>query len=178
MILRTFQLSQSQTEHYTSNVGLSLIGRCIKLSQLDGLMPKKFQLHGITDTDLLKSYLGLISLGKSDFDAIENYRDDGFFHQALGIQRVPSSPSLRQRMDKDADKYRSVTDKAMIQFLVAAKAPVTPLWTGHAAIDMDVFPMDNSKTRKEGVSRTYKGHDGYAPMACYLVGQRRLVSGL
>jgi len=168
MVLRNFNLRQSQTEHYTANTGLTLIGRCIKLSQLEALMPKRFQLHGITDTDLLKSYLGLISLGKSDFDAIENYRDDKFFQQALGIQRIPSSPSLRQRMDKDADKYRSVTDKAMIQFLAAAQAPVTPLWTGHAAMDMDVFPMDNSKTQKEGVSRTYKGHDGYAPMACYL----------
>ena len=86
MVLRHFNLRQSQTEHYTANAGLTLIGRCIKLSQLDALMPKRFQLHGITDTDLLKSYLGLISLGKSDFDAIENYRDDKFFQQALGIQ--------------------------------------------------------------------------------------------
>ena len=28
--------------------------------------------------------------------------------------------------------------------------------------------MDNSGTRKEGVSRTYKGCDGYAPMPAYL----------
>ena len=28
--------------------------------------------------------------------------------------------------------------------------------------------MDNSGSRKEGVSKTYKGHDGYAPMAGYL----------
>ncbi len=35
---------------------------------------------------------------------------------------------------------------------------------GHAALDMDVFPMDNSQTSKEGVSYTYKGYDGYAPI--------------
>lgn len=28
--------------------------------------------------------------------------------------------------------------------------------------------MDNSGSHKESVSRTYKGHDGYAPMAPYL----------
>lgn len=28
--------------------------------------------------------------------------------------------------------------------------------------------MDNSGTKKEKVSRTYKGHDGYAPIAAYL----------
>ena len=51
---------------------------------------------------------------------------------------------------------------------VQAKAPVSRLNTGHVALDIDVFPMDNSKTHKEGVSRTYKGHDGYAPIAAYL----------
>ena len=40
--------------------------------------------------------------------------------------------------------------------------------TGHVPLDADVTPFDNSNTRKEGVSRTYKGHDGYAPMAAYL----------
>jgi hypothetical protein len=29
---------------------------------------------------------------------------------------------------------------------------------------MDVFPMDNSNSKKEGVAYTYKGHDGYAPL--------------
>ena len=28
--------------------------------------------------------------------------------------------------------------------------------------------MDNSGTKKEGVSRTYKGYDGYVPIAAYL----------
>ena len=45
---------------------------------------------------------------------------------------------------------------------------MTPLATGHVALDIDVYPMNNEKTRKEGVSRTYKGFDGYAPIALYL----------
>jgi hypothetical protein len=49
-----------------------------------------------------------------------------------------------------------------IAFLKTAQVPVSPLATGHVALDIDVFPMDNSRTRKEEVSRTYKGHDGYA----------------
>ena len=35
-------------------------------------------------------------------------------------------------------------------------------------VDIDVTPMDNSKTSKQGVSRTYKGFDGYAPMMAYI----------
>ena len=37
-----------------------------------------------------------------------------------------------------------------------------------AALDIDVSPFDNSKTKKEGVSRAYKGVDGYAPIFAYL----------
>ena len=35
-------------------------------------------------------------------------------------------------------------------------------------LDIDVTPLDISKFHKEGVSRTYKGHDGYAPIVAYL----------
>ena len=39
---------------------------------------------------------------------------------------------------------------------------------GHVPLDIDVFTMDNSGTKKKGVSRTYQGYDGYAPIAAYL----------
>ncbi|QGP90986.1 hypothetical protein MGLY_03090 [Neomoorella glycerini] len=35
-------------------------------------------------------------------------------------------------------------------------------------LDIDVSPFDNSNSKKEGVSRTYKGHDGHAPIFAYL----------
>ena len=40
--------------------------------------------------------------GKSDFDAIENHPSDKFYKHALGIELLPSSPTLRQRMDAQA----------------------------------------------------------------------------
>ena len=33
----------------------------------------------------------------------------------------------------------------------------TALANGRVPVDIDVTPMDNSKSKKEGVSRTYKG---------------------
>jgi len=168
MVLRKIHLEQSKTEHITSNAGLSLIGQAIRISQLESIMPTKIQPHGVVDMDILKSYIGLASLGKNDFEAIENYRGDDYFLVSLGIEKVPSCSTLRQRMDANADLYRGVIDRAMIQFLQQAQVPITPLYTGHVALDLDVFPMDNSRTKKEGVSRTYKGHDGYAPLAVYL----------
>ncbi len=52
-------------------------------------------------------------------------------------------------------------------------APLTPVYLGkenraYVPLDIDVSPFDNSNTKKEGVSRTYKGTDGYAPIFAYL----------
>ncbi len=35
-------------------------------------------------------------------------------------------------------------------------------------LDIDVFCMDNSGTKKEGIGYTYHGYHGYAPIAAYL----------
>ena len=39
---------------------------------------------------------------------------------------------------------------------------------GYVPVDIDVTPFDNSKTKKQGVSRTYNGCDGYAPIMAYI----------
>jgi hypothetical protein len=38
----------------------------------------------------------------------------------------------------------------------------------YVPFDIDVSPQDNSGSKKEGVSWTYKNHDGYAPILAYL----------
>jgi hypothetical protein len=43
--------------------------------------------------------VGLLALGKSDFEAIEPFRTDRFFKEALGLSKVPSSAWMRQRLD-------------------------------------------------------------------------------
>jgi len=59
-------------------------------------------------------------------------------------------------------------DEANERLLRRAKPALTPLSTGHLALDFDAFTLDNSGTAKEGVGRTYMGFDGYAPIAGYL----------
>ena len=46
------------------------------------------------------SYIGLLAQGKSDFDHMEAYREDLFFEFSLGVPRVPSSATVRQRLDQ------------------------------------------------------------------------------
>ena len=167
--MRTFTLQQSKTEVYTPHGGLALVGHCLNrhtsLPQTARTVVKR---HGIPNIDLIRTYLGLITLGKSDFEAVESARTDPFFKDAMGIKQSPSSAQLRQRFDEDAQALTPLLEDASCEFLKSVEAPVSPLKMGHVALDMDVFPMDNSQTSKEGVSYTYKGHDGYAPIAAYL----------
>jgi len=44
-------------------------------------------------------------------------------------------------------------------------------------VDLDTTAMDNSKTKKEGASRTYRGYDGYHPIIAYVGKGRTLVRG-
>ena len=44
----------------------------------------------------------------------------------------------------------------------------TVLKNGMVPVDMDLTPMDNSNTKKKGVSFTYKKFMGYAPMMAYI----------
>jgi hypothetical protein len=128
--------------------------------------PRKF--GGIGLDDVLRSYVGLLTMGKSDFEAITDCRDDDHFSQSLGVARVPSAETLRQRLDEVAPTLRPIADACSVVFLKKARVTITALDTGHVPLDCDVFGMDNSKTKKEGVSRIYNGRDGYAPMAAYL----------
>lgn len=91
-----------------------------------------------------------------------------YFKASMGIKQFPSSAQLRQRFDEDAANLLPLSNTASIEFLYNMSIRVTGFSTGHIPLDMDVFPMDNSDTKKEGVSYTYKGHDGYAPIAAYL----------
>src|SRR5690606_3008615 len=91
-----------------------------------------------------------------------------FFQNALNLRAVPSAATLRQRLDEVGQQLAETTDELPVPLIRRARAAVTPLPMGHVALDLDVFCMDNSGTRKEGVSRTYAGYDGYAPIAAYL----------
>ena len=169
--MKRFILEQSDDEFYTSHSGLALAGLCInRYSDLPRVIGRKMDNNSniISHIDLLRSYLGLLCLGKSDYEAITSMRQDDYFKDALGISNVPSAERLRQRFDEEAENYLPIAQKCSVSMLKKGKANITALDTGHIPLDADVFPMDNSGTQKEKVSRTYKGHDGYAPIAAYL----------
>jgi hypothetical protein len=157
----------------TPVAGLALVGHHMQrlvpvFEEIDQALPLK---TGVTNSDILRSYVGLLVQGKSDFDAIENFRGDAFFKQALGIKLLPSSPTLRQRMDARASDLFDFMPRLIETLLASARPDYGVLPCGWLPLDIDTFAMDNGDTAKEGVGRTYAGVDGYCPLAAYLGAQ-------
>lgn len=154
----------------TSTAGLAFIGE-----QLDEL---KFQRHlasicphqrkkgRIPVGGIAKSMVGLICVGKPQFDAISKYRDAHLFRQALGIDKLASPEILRQRLQAMPEKAGEAFRGFTIRRLAAAPHLLSKELHGtdYSVVNVDVAPMDNSNSNKEGVSWTYQGYEGYAPI--------------
>ena len=98
--MRPIQVKQLDYD-LTPTAGLALVGHHLKtlapvLAEVDAAVPVR---AGVATSDIVRSYLGLLVQGKSDFDAIENLRGDKFFKRSLGIGLVagvyPASRAAR-----------------------------------------------------------------------------------
>ena len=159
-------------EILVSHSGLALAGALLGQSQLrrrlNAIALGQRKRPEVPHGDLLVAMIGLLCLGKSDFADIEAYRQEEFFRRALGLAKLPSEETLRQRMDALGTTPIAILHEEAAR-MVARHAPVlTPCHGDWIALDIDVSPFDNSGTKKEGVACTYKMLDGYAPNFAYL----------
>lgn len=125
----------------------------------------------IPSIEVLRAYLGILTIGKNEFETIGDYKDDPYFRKTLGLQYVSSKETLRQRLEqlsvKEMEEGLSSFNCKMLKRFADFE---TALDTDMIPVDFDVTPMDNSNSRKEGVSNTYKQVAGYAPMMTYIGG--------
>jgi len=175
-----FKIVQGDAQ-LSSHSGLALIGAMLDKTnireRLDRILVPEHKYPEISHGEIAIAMSGLICLGKPDFDAIEPFRDDPFFKQSLGLDSIPSSPTLRQRMDSARGVFNDIILEESAG-LVRRFAPViTPCHGKMVPVDIDVSPFDNSKTKKEGVSWTYKKFNGYAPIFGY-VGEEGYLANL
>jgi hypothetical protein len=111
----------------TSTSGLALIRQCCEAAQVDQVIDPRLPVsQGMKTSDMVKAMIGLLSLGKSDFEAIEPFRTDRFFKETLGLSKVPSSAWMRQRLDAKASELRALTDELSVRLLECTKVPITP----------------------------------------------------
>ena len=132
----------------------------------------------IKNGDVLLTYIGMLCQGKPQYEAVREMIDDpDYYKYALGISyAIPSAETLRQRFDMIGDSLRKDIQQANVDMLREMHIEPTALDNGFVPVDIDVTPFDNSKSNKEGVSRTYKGFDGYAPIMAYIGTEGYLVN--
>jgi hypothetical protein len=175
-----FQVVQSD-ELISSHSGLALVGEILGHSRmrerLDKVILTDHPYPEISHGEILISMTGLLCLGKPDFDGIEAFRDDPFFLRSLGLKSVPSSPTLRQRIVSARGAFNGIILQES-GWLVRRFIPkLTVCHANLVAMDIDVSCFDNSETKKEGVSWTYKHLYGYAPIFAY-VGEEGYLANL
>ena len=122
----------------------------------------------VSHPDVLTAMIGLLCLGKPDFEAIEAFREDEFFRRALGLKKVPSEGTLRQRLDELEHRCDAILREESAAMVVRHAPKLTPCYEDWLALDIDPSPFDNSGTKREGVSWTYLKFDGYNPWFAYL----------
>ena len=174
----SFQITQGE-EALTSHSGLALIGALMGRTRLaarvDEITLAERPQPEVSHGDVMASMIGLLALGKPDFEAVEGFRADPFFCQALGLDAVPSAATLRQRLDALAGPVEPAIREESADMVARHAPPITPCYEvadgrygPWIALDIDVSVFDNSHTQKQGVSWTYKKVDGFAPIFAYL----------
>ncbi|MDR0302683.1 MAG: IS1380 family transposase [Treponema sp.] len=158
---------QSTAETIESKGGLILAGIIAKKAGL-GAMKSLFVKNAGA---IIASLFGLMVEGKSDFESMGEKRESLFFKEAFGLPFVYAKETVRLylgQMAEDADAVIEQLRESSAKIIRGA--PVHGLWIGgkqYLPMDIDTTTMDNSKTKKEGVSRTYQGFDGFHPILAY-----------
>lgn len=169
-------------EFIAGRAGLALVGQLLSKTEmaarLNSVALPKTKRPEITHAENVYSMVALLCMGKPDFDAIEEYRGDEFFTGSVGVKRVPSSPTLRQRIEMAEGRFDRIILEESARLLKKMEVKLTPCRGEHLPLDIDVSPFDNSGTKKEGVSYTYKEFNGYCPAFAYLGEEGYLVNAL
>lgn len=159
-------------EVIASNGGLALAGFIINSNQFKNILEtinnddssKEFK-----NADIIKNYLALLCLGKNNYEDIDNFKEDKFFKSCIGLKKLPSKETLRQRMEEMSGSNIEEKLKIYNTEMLKKYGSLTPCCESeYIPVDFDVTPFDNSGSHKEGVSNTYKMVDGYAPMMTYI----------
>ena len=169
--MKRLKLEQGK-EELISTGGNYLCGHILRELAREQL-PEGFQSRregAISDRDVLLTMTGLLCNGRSDFTNVNQYFEDTVFTQSFGIENLPSESTLRQRLDElpQARSHlalRQLNESALkVRSFGAVRAGELDL----IPVDIDVSPLDNSGSHKQGVSFTYKKHDGYALIFAYI----------
>lgn len=179
---------QQTNDSVNSHGGLNLVGKLIaKFCPLDKLFTpqKKERSDKFSLIDAIRSQIGLIAMGRTQYEDIESFREsneDGktktgqeSFAQSMGTAYVPSEAVMRNAMKTLAESGDQTLDKLeQCSLNILKERPIASSthagWT-YVPCDVDVTCFDNDGSHREQIGRTYHGYDGYAPIIAYIGAQ-------
>jgi len=154
------------TERLSSTGGIALAGKILEKIKFESSSIKSKHI------DILKSMIGLHVQGRTKYEEISLFREDIFFRDSLNLKYVPARETLRlylEQMIPEKDKICEALEKFVPKIIKNGVInPVKIKKKPYLPVDIDTSPFNNSKSKKEGVSRTYKNFDGYHPIFCYI----------
>ncbi len=172
------KITQSKAE-LSSHSGIALLGDILHACEFKKEVDK-VHLHRrpnpeLRHGDVLATMTAMLFIGKPDYDAVRPFHEDVLLRKALGLSRVPSAETLRNRLDLADNRFDDVI-RDLSTTIIRRFGKPTPCYGDHVPLDIDVTVFDNSDSHKEGVSCTYHKVDGYAPIMAYLGNEGYLVN--
>jgi len=155
------------TECLESVAGITLAAEIARAIGLHSLIPRQ---QGLNIS--VRSLFGLLVQGRSSFEEIALFRRCALFKKAFELPFVPAKETLRLYLEKAALNPGILDRIKQANIRLLKNITPTPVTVekerAYIPVDIDVSTMDNSDSHKEGVSKTYMGTDGYAPIFAYL----------
>ena len=123
--------------------------------------------------NVIASLFACLIQGYTSFESARIGRNDNFFSDSFGLGFIYAPDTARIYLERLADEDLHGISRQLRRATLnlIEKAELTGISVGketYFPVDVDTSPMDNSKTKKEGVSFTYKKYDGYHPIFAYI----------
>jgi hypothetical protein len=160
---------QTTTEKIESKGGLYLAGTIAKKMGLTEIKSGVLPCAAGVITSL---FAGMVQ-GNTGFESAREGRGNGFLSDSFGTGFNYSADTVRLYFGRlaDGDRLGTIRQLRETALNLVEKAHLTGIRIRkktYFPVDVDTSPMDNSRTKKEGVGWTYKKFDGYHPIFAYI----------
>jgi len=154
--------------------GLVFVGQMAKLAGLDAVAKQvTIGRPQISTENILKTMLGLMVQGKTDFDHVKPLAANRYFMNAVDIDRVPSAETYRQTFQRIAlnTELEAMLPRCSVKLWKKAGMDHEYVQKDDKKwVRMDIDPViyDNDETKKEGAAHTYNKKFGFAAIFAHL----------
>lgn len=150
--------------------GIKIFRDILNSTDLKERLDVNYKYYATRPSNVIYTQLMLLGLGKTNFDSVNIFRDDEAYNMIMDFDKSIPESTFRQNIDKMGNNknIEQIILEENVKMLRNNNAKLTSCYKEYIPLDVDVTPMDNSDSKKEGVSWTYKKFMGYAPIMCYL----------